>query len=73
MKCLYQTAEHGNSTPNEAPKTQTKIYAYGGKIPLSVLRTFITEVESRRRMTSATFYVVKEVWFSSQLQNRSGT
>lgn len=41
-------------------KPKTKIYAYGSKVPLSVLGTFTTEVESRRRLTSATFYVVKE-------------
>ena len=41
-------------------KPKTKVYAYGSTTPLPVVGTFVTVVESRRRLTSAMFYVVKE-------------
>ena len=41
-------------------KPKTKVYAYSSTTPLPVVGTFVTVVESRRRLTSALFYVVKE-------------
>ena len=41
-------------------KPKTNVYAYGSITPLPVVGTFVTVVESRRRLTSAMFYVVKE-------------
>lgn len=54
---LQQT---GKARQIKLKQPKTKIYAYGSKVPLPVLGIFTAEVESRRRLTSATFYVVKE-------------
>ena len=39
--------------------TATKIYSYGGSKPLPVLGTFTTHVESKRKLTPATIYVIR--------------
>ena len=38
--------------------TATKIYSYGGSKPLPALGTFTTHVESKRKLTPATIYVI---------------
>ena len=37
----------------------TKIYSYGGSKPLPVLGMFVTHVESKRKLTPATIYVIR--------------
>ena len=39
--------------------TATKIYSYGGSKPSPVLGTFTTHVESKRKLTPATIYVIR--------------
>ena len=39
--------------------TATKIYSYGGSKPLPVFGTFTTHVESKRKLTPATIYVIR--------------